>query len=78
MEGLEGRVLNDVPVARQTAPQLRPGVPENERSEFLGWMKSGKSCHPHQNTKHSLRVLGILFLIDTLLFQTDIYISKKS
>ncbi len=41
--GFEGRVLNDVPVARQTAPQLRPGVPENERSEFLGWTKAGES-----------------------------------
>lgn len=34
LEGFEGRVLNDVPGARQTAPQLRPGVHEKERSEF--------------------------------------------
>ena len=35
--GGEGRVLNDSPGDCQTAPPLRPGVPENEQSEFSGW-----------------------------------------
>ncbi len=41
--GFEGRVLNDSPGDCQTSPPLRPGVPENARSEFLGWMKAGES-----------------------------------
>ena len=44
LEGLEGRVLNDSSGDCQTAPPLRPGVPENERSEFWGWMLMGNSC----------------------------------
>ena len=35
--------MNDSPGDCQSSPPLRPGVPENERSEFSGWMKAGDS-----------------------------------
>ena len=34
LEGLEGRVLNDSPGDCQTAPPLRPGVPEKSGANF--------------------------------------------
>ena len=46
--------MNDVPGAHQSSPQLRPGAPENERSEFSGWMKAGDSRCGCQNQEDGL------------------------
>jgi hypothetical protein len=60
--GVEGRVLNDSPGDCQTAPQLRPGVPENEQSEFLGWMKTGDSpTGHHKKSPFCLPTKGTFF-----------------
>ena len=43
--------MNDSPGDCQTAPPLRPGVPEKERSEFSGWMKTGDPRFRHQKIR---------------------------
>jgi hypothetical protein len=63
-KGFEGRVLNDSPGDCQTAPPLRSGVPENEQSEFSGWLKAGESLAACQEKSHFCLPTKVTFFND--------------